>query len=349
MKTLIIGGDFGDTPKQSDIINRIANSNYFSRPIINGGKISDLPTNLNADLTIWMPNIINEEEYYPTKNIGCVLIVSKVMNENSTDLDAVNRILEMSGNAVIAIYNESNNVRFRLLDSLGNEWYNGIDIPNLCDKIYTFYDFIKNAIRCKSTQIQVERPTPNPDIIEFIDINKQLSEFIQTSCGEYFFGNISIRYTKSFSTLNVSMFSSPRNIDKNHINIDDMVYCENNEIDVSYIGDKKPSIESPIQLNIYKKCKNVNYMIHGHAFIEDDDKATETKQNFLCGDLREAGDIIKIIETRKNFADLNYGAINLKKHGFLLYADNLNNLQNLILDLTFTNTKKVYSKERNNN
>jgi hypothetical protein len=344
MKTLIVGGDFGDTPKQSSILKKI--SSYFGQPCINGGKISDLPNTITTDLAIWMPNISNEEEkHYPVKNTGCVLFVSKVMREGYTDVDAVERIFKMHGNAVIAIYKETDLVRFRLLDSLGNEWYNGTDIGELCNKICNFYEFTKNAIRCKSTQIQTERPTPNPDITEFIDINKQLSDFIQTSCGERFFGNLSTRCSKLFPTsryTDISMFVSPRNIDKSHITINDMVYCENNENGISYVGDKKPSVDSPIQLKVYKKCKDVNYMIHGHAFIEDDDKATETKQYYLCGDLREAGDVIRIIETRKKLAKLDYGAINLKKHGFLLYADTLTNLQNLIMDLTFTYTKKEY-------
>jgi hypothetical protein len=50
----------------------------------------------------------------------------------------------------------------------------------------------------------------------------------------------------------------------------------------------------------------------------------------LCGDLREADEIILIIS--KN----NYGVINLKNHGFLIYSDTLENLKNVIDGLTFS-------------
>ena len=106
MKTLIVGGNFGETPKKSKIIDLISN-NFENYTIINGGTLSELPHEINSDLIIWMPNISNEEnKQYPIKSIGNVLIVSKVIRDGYTKLDAISRIFKMNGNAVIAIYKE---------------------------------------------------------------------------------------------------------------------------------------------------------------------------------------------------------------------------------------------------
>lgn len=93
-----------------------------------------------------MPNISNENiKQYPKKSIGNVLIVSKVMREGYTDIDAINRIFKMHENAVIAIYNDSNIFRFKLIDALGNVWYDGTDLENICGNLqnvgFIFLDF----------------------------------------------------------------------------------------------------------------------------------------------------------------------------------------------------------------
>jgi hypothetical protein len=68
-------------------------------------------------------------------------------------------------------------------------------------------------------------------------------------------------------------------------------------------------------------------MIHGHAFIKS---AKETSEYFICGDYREAEDVISII------GDDKFGYINLKNHGFLIYSDKLDNLKKVIEKLEFS-------------
>jgi hypothetical protein len=339
MKTLIGGGNFGDNPKTSNIIKKIG-FEFLDSEIINGGNLENLPSTINSDLIIWMPNISNENiKQYPKKSIGNVLIVSKVMREGYTDIDAINRIFKMHGNAVIAIYNESNIFRFKLIDALGNVWYNGTDLELLCYGIKNIYDFTKSAIRCKTISTcssRICRNTKNDsninkfELSEFIDINKTLIKHIQNSCGERFFGNLSTRCSKLFpSTRNNGIYVSPRNIDKEYISIDDMIYCTNGFVDneVYFAGDRKPSVDTPIQLKIYEHCPQINYLIHGHAFI---DGVIETQKYFLCGDLREATEVIEIIGNNK------FGTLNLKKHGFLIYSDTIDNLKCIIKNLTFS-------------
>ena len=330
MKIIIVGGDFG-TKKESKIISKL--SSYFNEPIVlNGGKMNDLPSLVDGDLTIWMPNIPNEEpKNYPIKSNGNVLICSKVMRDGYKKIDAVERIFRMHGNAVIAI-TKSEQYNFEIIDALANTWYCGSSIEELYLSIIKFYDFTKRAIRkntIKSDLKQVEIDSVNVGV--FLDINRNLSNYIQNSCGERFFGNVSTRCQKLFPSLRSNyILVSPRNIDKKSIQPTDMVQCYKNDSTIYYIGDRKPSVDTPVQLEIYDNCPNVNYIIHGHAFI---DNAPTTDEYYLCGDFREFYEVYGFIKNNK------FGFLNLKNHGFIIYSDTLDNLRYIIGDLTF-NFKK---------
>ena len=79
-------------------------------------------------------------------------------------------------------------------------------------------------------------------------------------------------------------------------------------------------------------------MIHGHAFI----KGTPTTEHYyVCGDLREFDDVQKII------GSTNYGVINLKNHGFLIYSNDLLVLKNIIegCDFYYEREQLVYECE----
>ncbi len=102
MRTIIVGGDT-DTGRESSIVKQLHDIVPWSH-IHNG----ELPKQINGfDLTIWMPNISNEEpKDYPKKDKGSVLICSKVMRNGYTHIDSVSRIFKMHGHAVIEIYKE---------------------------------------------------------------------------------------------------------------------------------------------------------------------------------------------------------------------------------------------------
>ena len=59
------------------------------------------------------------------------------------------------------------------------------------------------------------------------------------------------------------------------------------------------------------------------------DRAIETSEYFLCGDMREAKEVIELIGNN------NFGVINLKKHGFLMYSDTLDKLRFMSRHLNF--------------
>ena len=167
-----------------------------------------------------------------------------------------------------------------------------------------------------------------------IDVNKKLQEHIQTSCGNRFFGNISTRCQKLFPSLiqGLSMFVSPRNVDKSSITPDDMVWYHRND---TYYGNKKPSVDSPTQARLYDNLPEIKFMIHGHAtFIHPD---IETTENYcLCGDINEVDEVLKLVpKTEYAFC------INLKNHGFLIGAKDLKMLNNIVDNIITNKDLKI--------
>lgn len=328
MKSIIVGGNFGENPKASSIIQKLSDElDYKILKVYNGGTLDtfkniDLKT---YDLVLWMPNISNEiKKIYPKKDKGSNLICSKVIREGTDEKEAITRIFRMHGNAVIAIYSDKKPFRFKLIDALGNLWIDTTDIKELSNSIKEFYDFSSSSIRYQSEQITDMKLDFLNEYSYFIELNKLAANNAEHMGGRYF-GNCSTRCEKLFPSarvFNYEVLVSRRNIDKSRLTQDDLVLCKLENNIIKYNGEHKPSVDTPIQLKIYNNFPEINYMIHGHYYIED---APFTEHYFPCGDMREFNEIKKILEKgEKN------GKINLKNHGFLLYSSNISEMEKLI-------------------
>lgn len=337
---IVVGGEFNlisEKRRASSIVSKLTssfNDKKFTKNMINGGSLDDLPTSLRMNsLVIWMPNISNEEEkHYPKKQwVNTTLICSKVMREGYSDIDAVSRIFKMHGNAVIAIYGEKEKT-FKLIDSLGTVWYHGGSISLLAEAIEVFDDFSRNQKRLRSIKLDnSEKYSTDEELMRIsnlIEINKSLAESVKKQAGDRFFGNLSTRCALLFpsSREGIGFYVSPRNSDKTTLESNDMVYCEYVDDLLYYTGERKPSVDTPIQAEIYKRFPEINYMIHGHAFIED---APKTQNYFLCGDLNAIEEISDLVEKSN-------GVINLKNHGFLFYSKSIEELSELIKNKKFS-------------
>jgi hypothetical protein len=312
MKNIVVGGNPGE--KVSTIVSLIARE--IGAIEANG----IIPNSLKGfDLTVWMPNIDNsKEKVYPVKDKGSVLICSKVMREGYTRIDSVSRIFKMHANAVIEIYKKSNRVYFQLVDALGNTWGPKTDdIKILCKNIKDLYEWTKGSKRISLERVG-EYPmfpfTMNKSLVEdFIVINNRLAQKCAAGCGNRYFGNYSTRCTKLFPSMRINRIDyflfSPRNTDKRYVTFSDLVTVN----DMGQYFGRKPSVDTPIQLEIYKNFKNINFMIHGHAYIKN---APFTNKYFPCGDLREVDEICRL-------ANRGFKTINLRKHGFIIMAEKL--------------------------
>jgi hypothetical protein len=240
----------------------------------------------------------------------------------------------MHANAVIEIYKKRDRVYFQLVDALGNTWGVKTDsIKSLCKNIKNLYNWTKRSKRISLTKISDNSLNMgcmklNVGTVEdFIIINNRLAQECAIGCGNRYFGNYSTRCTKLFPSMRSNgpyyFLFSPRNTDKRYVTPSDLVTVN----DMNQYFGSKPSVDTPIQLEVYKTFENINFMIHGHAYIKS---APFTNKYFPCGDLREVDEICKL--TNRGFK-----TINLKKHGFLIMAESLNDFDKSMSFLALNN------------
>lgn len=352
-KIQIIGGTFSrdvNKRKESSIVTKL---NYYLGEVFedailtygaNGGglkELAELSNNINSDLSLWLPNVSNEElKIYPRKPVGSILICSKVLRKNRTIYDAVDRIFKMHGNAVLAIEKVNDRFVFTLLDALGNGWVRTSDLRTLAKAIFRFYTWTQSVKRIGSTYTDLKHsmlPEEYADLRQFCKLNTLVADKVENGSTNRYFGNCSTRCALMFPSVradNGRILVSRRNSNKKRLEASDMVvvYKSSKMDTIRYEGVKqiKPSVDTPIQLELYNKFPKINYMIHGHAYIDDKYSMIPfTSSYFSCGDLREAEEASEYIKNVPAYA------INLRNHGFLLYAETLIDLKNFIDKVNF--------------
>lgn len=327
----IIGGSY-EPNKESSIVRKLSKI-MNAELTVNGTKeINDFLEHKKqlTGLSLWMPDFSNEKEKsYPKKAIGTCLICSKVVRHEPGQhkfTEAVCRIFKMNGNAVIAIEKTLPNYTFTLIDALGNIWVETTNLEILSEGILKFYDWYKQQKRksikkaSKDRQKQFEK---EPELEEFLELVRLNAKRVQQNSGTRYFGNCSTRCQKTFPIYKmknyVDFLVSARNISKEEITIEDLVLVSEEK----FHGERKPSVDTPIQLELYKAFPKLKFMIHGHAFFEN---TKETEEYYCCGDLREFEDIKRQIENKETTKII----INLKKHGYLIATETLKEMKDFL-------------------
>lgn len=334
----IIGGSWGKTNdeiKESSIIKKLAEAFSGKAEVYNGGYLNALPQ-LKSDLNIWMPDIHNSAiKEYPMKPKGSCLIVSKVIRDVEGEhpyFQPLTRIFRMQGNAVIAIDKVLSVYHFTLIDALGNIWVKTHDVSKLVAAILKFYSWSKQQKRA-SVALLSENSLPDVlmsdgDLSRFLTVVRENAANIVTGTKDRFFGNCSTRCMALFPSVRANstdrLYSecflvSARNSSKKGIQPEDMVTVNG---DLGFFGNKKPSVDTPVQVALYKHYYRIKYMIHGHAFFND---ALTTLDYFPCGDLREVEEIKKLFSQ-----DQPFFAVNLKNHGFLIGASTVEEIDTFL-------------------
>lgn len=334
VKITLVGGTWLPQEKvQSSVVRKLGEQLSLLGPsvtVFNGGHLEDLqrvPLD-QSDLILWMPNVPGENvpKYYPRKPTGAVMVCSKHMRPGCAKIDAVARIFKMHANAVIQIHpSPSGHFHFQLTDALGNDWVTTAHIHRLAEAILNHWKWTQGAIRVGSKQIA--RIADEPDKIELerlLAINRRVADQFEQNVGSRFFGNVSTRCQKMFPGMSQGFLAmvSPRNSDKRRLTVEDMVPVLG-PLDlvqgVQYVGDRKPSVDAPVQLRLFEH--GPRFFIHGHACIPG---APTTSRYVPCGDLRELDELVNIVRDQKPG-----GRINLRNHGFLLHSETLDDLEQL--------------------
>lgn len=360
-KILFVGGDWNlDGGKSSKIVSEFVN--YLPDvTVFNGGNYNDLnkilESCINYDIVIWWANVPNDLpkiRNVKEVNYKAMLVSSKrnIYNEYSFQ-DLLQRSFALKSNLTIEFTKVNNLYVMKLFDPLGNVWYEGTNIQDCSKELLDRLNFIKSITR-ESTVSSEEnngalawffnmfkeemyKSNDNPTIPikkDFLSIVKNYaSKFaeatFETKDVKRFLGNASFRCPKGFPSFREGkyIFVSKRNVNKEFIGIEEFVpvYLENGKI--YYCGNNKPSVDTPIQVKLYEKLPNINYMIHSHCYIEG---APFTQTSLPCGAIEEVDEILNLL---KKYYDndfyKNFYLINLIGHGSIMMSNNPEQLKNI--------------------
>lgn len=331
---LLVGGTFDEHGgKPSYIVSSLAKTLCWD--YVNGGSLEQLKKiNFNfLKVLIWMPNIDNsEDKILPTiKKINqkLLLIQSKrLIEKDYSPNDMVGRLLQSHSALGIMISKSDNGYGFKVLDPLGNIW---IDTNNPKLLAETLKSRIEEILEMKRVGSESVGPKNEFELdSEFIKIiqsyGTEFTKFVNAVNPNRLLGNASTRCSRGFPGVRVKsrLFVTRRNVDKQTLSNDDFVEILSDEDKVKFYGDIKPSVDTPIQIRLFNYYKNVNYMLHGHVYVQG---GLMTAHKTPCGFLNEFDEIVKL------FPDPNSTnfVVNLRGHGCLIMSKNLKFFKNQTL------------------
>jgi hypothetical protein len=347
-KVLIVGGTFdkeGGRPSKliNSMYNEIAGVNGYEVIIYNGGLVSDLhnyilPSVVDYQIVMWFANVSNDEDKLrdvKALNPKCILITSKRNDDSKyTFAELISRALAIKANLTIEFSKHDDKFNMMLFDPLGNVFYDGFTVSQLCYQMMRRLSQLLHFTRVPTIK-ETEFPAPEvPEEVEFFEFAHDCADIfhnlIRPAKGtERFLGNMSFRCQNGFLSFrgeNGIVYVSRRNVDKSDINAGSFVptYIDDNN-KVKYFGDYKPSVDTPVQLRLYKLFPWANYMLHAHCYVDTtgiiDAAMLDTTRPIPCGAIEEVSEICLALESRWLTQEaIRLLAINLKGHGCILIA-----------------------------
>lgn len=360
-KILFVGGNWDlNGGRKSKIVDEFA-KNMDNVDLYNGGNYKDLKkileSSINYDTVIWWANVDNslpKIRNVKEVNYKTMLVSSKRNDDEKYSFqDLLQRSFALKSNLTIEFSKAEDKFHMRLFDPLGNIWYEGEDISECANKMVDRLKFIKGITRESTTSseensgalawffnmFKQEMYKSDGDVIvpikeEFLEIVKDYATKLaeatfNTIDVKRFLGNASFRCPKGFPSFRDGkyIFVSRRNVNKEFISIDEFVpvYLEDDKI--YYCGENKPSVDTPIQVRLYEKLPNINYMIHSHCYIKD---APYTNIALPCGAIEEIDEISSLID---EYYDGDYNrdfyVINLLGHGSIMMSNSPEKLRDI--------------------
>jgi len=362
-KILFVGGTFDKTGgKPSKIVRQLAYGLYETVNGGSVAELRDLVKSFDDytpptchcralrptyDAIIWMPNISNDEEKLlpkiKKKSPHTVLISSKRNTQNKYSyVELVDRALKSKSQLLIEISDSDSGLRFRLVDPLGNVsriFFKG-ELQDFRDMLYEKIQFLLRMKRIGSGNdagySHIDPPDKPQIDSKFLEaITGYADKFHDLIHGENenprFMGNVSFRCTKGgfpSQRNGDAIYVSRRNVDKRSLDAESFVAVAPHKIcerwgGILYWGEHKPSVDTPIQIQLYDAFPKINYMLHAHVYYKG---ATMTNRYVPCGDTREVAEVVNVVPNPKVRAKF---AVNLKGHGCLIASAKVKDLLNL--------------------
>ena len=362
-KLLLVGGTFDNTGGKpsglvSSIINHIRKDPEVNVTSVNGGWVEDLhqeilPAVADFKVVLWFANVSNDEvKLRDVKAINpkCILITSKRNDDNKyTFAELISRALAIKANLTIEFSRRDDVFNMMLFDPLGNVFYDGVEVEDMCSKLLSRTKELILFTRVPTVQ-DTEHAAPEiPEETDFFNFAHSCADIfhnlIRPEKGtERFLGNMSFRCQNGFPSFrgeNGIVYVSRRNVDKSDIGATSFVptYLDDMKT-VKYFGENKPSVDTTVQLRLYKYFPWANYMIHAHCYVDIQDipdvMGFSTTQLIPCGALEEVDEILEryvfwddLWKSYHSGKTPRLLAINLVGHGCILIAKDVEILKEL--------------------
>jgi len=339
MNTLFVAGTFNDEGgKHSGLADKLFNEltvhdDWAKVTYLNGGYWSEIADLSFADFDqiFWLANIPNDKPkivgQIKEQNPKCMLITSKNNTKGLYDaLMIVGRALQSKSNLLIEFTKQDDLVAMSVWDALGNVYvWREVDTYKVAQLITRRLCFLRRVQRIPSER--AGDAIEAPDRYEFFSLAQehaaQFHSLIHAVNSGRFVGNLSFRCESGFPSFREDglIFVSRRNIDKRHISRDGFVAVDPNSTSIiKYYGDHKPSVDTPIQVRLYKMFPRIRYMLHSHVYIEG---APFTKNVIPCGGVEECYEVGTAVGVKD---DRSFFMANLLGHGSLVAMDHYSRL-----------------------
>jgi len=341
-KYLIVAGRWNDDGGKPSGYARKLFSGCKEWDIRNGGAWEELQS---IDVTqyhciIWLADVPNDKfklvNEIKKAHPKCLLVTSKSnLDHKYEPMEVIARALQTKSNLLLEFTRTPDGlIATTIWDALGNAYIHNETTPAVViQSLFERLEYLEAAERVPS--IRIGDALEVPDETEFFEIaRKYASIFHRLIHGinpARFMGNLSFRCTHGFPSFRAGeiIFVSRRNLDKRQIGANGFVgvslpggLTQSGNF-VHYFGDHKPSVDTAIQLRLYRWFPHVRYMLHSHAYLLN---VPFTKDVVPCGDLREANQISYIIKQPEKVRRFS---VNLRGHGSIVAADDISAFANL--------------------
>jgi len=341
MKALFVCGTWNENGgKPSKICDTICSvlPTYFITQTFNGGYLDTLQplvdVSVKYDAVIWFPNVSNKVatkyvEQIKKKNYKCLLVTSKRNDGKYSLADLTHRALANKANLFVE-FKKADRISGRVLDPLGNvfaDWTE--DVETLGKAMGARLVELRSFTRVGSTQIGSAIEVPDDG--KFFSLVRKSADIFHDLINNpanpsRFLGNASFRCQNGFPSFrgdNGLIYVSRRNVEKRDVSKKSFVAINGNSLDrVEYYGEVKPSVDTPTQIKLYSYFKRINYIIHGHVYLK---YFPYSNKPIPCGAIEEFDEITRHFNPNHTFFGLN-----LKGHGFILLAQKLESMNDVI-------------------
>jgi hypothetical protein len=340
---LFVGGRFDDEGgRPSGYIKKLFEAMLAINPngiLLNGGIFETLRSTVldRYQVIFWMPDVPNDKEKLVSdikkKNPHTLLVTSK--NNRRRDLYSLNelvaRALAVKANLFVELSGD-NTIFSKLFDPLGNIYCETSSVECLAVTLMARTSELLSFTRMpciECPEMEKDLNSINLEAIQpFLNLVRKYAEVFQGLIrpnSTRFLGNASFRCEHGFPSFKDEagrVFVSQRNIDKTKIEVENFVPVSLKKLCVWYGGNKKPSVDTPIQLMLYRYYSEIRYIMHSHTYL----KSTPSTGCIIpCGAVEEFYEIIKLMPARNSMSM----KINLRGHGSLVMASSMMDFENL--------------------